>query len=54
MIMDLQQKSTIGVGDVGFTFYHEFKQKKGKLIVYTGEVIELKKNNKRQCCFNDG
>ena len=41
MIMDLQQKSTIGVGDVGFTFYHEFKQKKGKLIVYTGEVMNL-------------
>ena len=48
-ILDLQQESSVAVGNVRFKFCHEFCRN-----IYAGEFVEIKRNGKRKCRFIDG
>ena len=48
-IVDIQQESSVAVGDVGFKFFHKFCCN-----IYAGEVVKIKQKGKRKLRFNDG
>ena len=48
-ILDIQQESSAAVGDIGFKFCHECFRN-----IHASKVVEIKRNGKLNCRFNDG
>ena len=48
-IFGLIQESSAAVGDVGYKFRHKVCYN-----IYSGEVVNIKRNGKRKCRFIDG